>query len=64
MLADGTCCGESADTVAARPGWAVVPAVANGDIVVIEDDIASRWGPRIAEFVIAVGEALAKVAAA
>ena len=64
VLADGTCCGESADTVAARPGWDVIPAVANGDIVVIEDDIASRWGPRIAEFVAAVGEALAKVAAA
>lgn len=64
VLADGTCCGESADTVAARPGWEAIPAVVNGDIVVIEDDIASRWGPRIAEFVIAVGEALAKVAAA
>lgn len=63
VLADGTCCGESADTVAARPGWDAIPAVANGDIVVIEDDIASRWGPRIAEFVVAVGEALAKVTA-
>jgi iron complex transport system substrate-binding protein len=61
VLADGKCCGESADTVAARPGWDVIPAVANGDIVVIDDDIASRWGPRIAEFVTAVGEALAKV---
>jgi iron complex transport system substrate-binding protein len=63
VLADGKCCGESADTVAARPGWDVIPAVANGDIVVIDDDIASRWGPRIAEFVTAVGEALAKVTA-
>jgi iron complex transport system substrate-binding protein len=64
VLADGKCCGESAETVSTRPGWDALTAVANGDIVVIDDDIASRWGPRIAEFVTAVGEALAKVAAA
>lgn len=64
VLADGKCCGESAESVAGRPGWSAVSAVANGHIVVVDDDIASRWGPRIAEFVSAVGEMLATMAAA
>lgn len=64
FLADGKCCGESADTVAARPGWDSIDAVKNGNVVVIDDDIASRWGPRLVELVQAVSDALAKVPAA
>ena len=54
----------SADDVAARPGWESVSAVRNGDIAVVEADVASRWGPRLPEFVIAAAEALATAAAA
>ena len=63
FLADTKCCGESASTVAGRPGWDGIAAVQHGAIVVIDDDIASRWGPRLVDFVQAVASALAKVPA-
>ncbi|MCL1588717.1 MAG: ABC transporter substrate-binding protein [Actinomycetia bacterium] len=50
-LADTRCCGQSIDTVAERPGWNTLDAVVNGAVVELDDDIASRWGPRIAELV-------------
>lgn len=49
------------DDVAARPGWDQVSAVQNGSIVVVNADIASRWGPRLPQFINAVAEALAGV---
>jgi iron complex transport system substrate-binding protein len=49
FLADTECCGQSADTVAARPGWAEISAVSSGQIVSLGDDIASRWGPRLVD---------------
>jgi iron complex transport system substrate-binding protein len=51
VLADTKCCEQTADTVSKRPGWAQIEAVANGNIVEADDDIASRWGPRTVEFV-------------
>lgn len=63
FLADSKCCGESAETVAARDGWAETDAVKNGTVVSIDDDIASRWGPRLVEFIQAVSNAIAKVPA-
>jgi iron complex transport system substrate-binding protein len=63
FLADTKCCGESPETVAARAGWSAIDAVKNGGVVAIDDDIASRWGPRIVEFITAVGDAIAKVPA-
>ena len=59
VLADVRCCGQSAQTVASRPGWSHVAAVRTGTIVRIDDSIASRWGPRIVNFVRAVAAALA-----
>jgi iron complex transport system substrate-binding protein len=59
VLADIRCCGQTAQTVASRPGWSHVAAVRTGTIVRIDDSIASRWGPRIVNFVRAVGSALA-----
>ena len=50
--------------VAARPGWEQVTAVRNGNIVVVEADVASRWGPRLPRFVAVVAEALSSVVAA
>lgn len=48
----------SAEDIAARPGWDTVTAVANGNIVEVEADIASRWGPRVVEFMEAVAAAV------
>jgi len=39
--------GESAATVAARPGWSAISAVTNHRIYTINPDIVSRPGPRI-----------------
>ena len=52
----------TAEDVAARPGWGEVSAVRNGNIVVVNADIASRWGPRLPQFINAVAEALNSVA--
>jgi iron complex transport system substrate-binding protein len=61
FLADTKCCGQDADTVAARPGWSELSAVQAGNIVELDDDIASRWGPRIVDFLEAIAEAVAEV---
>jgi len=47
ILADTVCCHQNAVTVAARPGWAGLAAVKSKHVIVLNDDIASRWGPRI-----------------
>jgi iron complex transport system substrate-binding protein len=46
-LADTVCCGQSQTTVAARPGWSGIPAVQKDQVVSLNDDVASRWGPRL-----------------
>jgi len=61
VLADTVCCGQSLATVAGRPGWSRIPAVASGSIVRIDDSIASRWGPRVVNLVRAVATALARL---
>jgi iron complex transport system substrate-binding protein len=35
--------------IAGRPGWEALSAVADGNIVQLDDDVASRWGPRVVE---------------
>lgn len=62
FLADTLCCDQSAETVAARPGWDQLSAVASGNIVELNDDVASRWGPRVVEFIEAAGAAVADIA--
>lgn len=61
VLADSVCCGQTAATVAARPGWDHVKAVRTGSIVRVDDSIASRWGPRLVNFFRAVASALARL---
>ncbi len=63
FLADTKCCQQSAETVKARKGWAGITAVENNRIVGLDDDIASRWGPRVVELVRAIVDAVAKVPA-
>jgi iron complex transport system substrate-binding protein len=50
FLADTKCCGQSAATVAARDGWGDLTAVRTGGVVELDDDVASRWGPRVVDF--------------
>lgn len=61
ILADNQCCGVTPDQVAERPGWDALTAVRNGTVVVIDEDIASRWGPRVPDFVEAVADAIGTV---
>ena len=48
ILADADA-GESAQTVKARPGWGVISAVKNDRIYVVDPNIVSRPGPRVAD---------------
>jgi cobalamin transport system substrate-binding protein len=50
FLADTKCCGQTAKTVAARDGWDDLTAVRTGGVVELDDDVASRWGPRVVDF--------------
>jgi len=56
VLADTKCCNQTAATVATRPGWSGIAAVVRHRVVGVNDDIASRWGPRIVEFAAAVAK--------
>ncbi len=58
FLADTKCCGQSLETVAARDGWAGMAAVQTGNVIELDDDVASRWGPRIVDFLQAVSDAV------
>ncbi len=60
FLADTKCCEQSTATVAERAGWDAVDAVANGNVVELDDDIASRWGPRVVDLVKTVAAAVTK----
>jgi iron complex transport system substrate-binding protein len=50
VLADTVCCGQTAAKVDKRPGWSSIAAVTGNGVLAVNDDIASRWGPRIVEF--------------
>lgn len=57
LLADTKCCGVTAEKVARRPGWDQITAVKTGAVVELDDDVASRWGPRIVDLLrVVVGE--------
>ena len=61
FLADTKCCGQSRQTVAKRPGWDRIAAVENGGVIPLDDDVASRWGPRIVVYLRQIAEAVAHV---
>jgi iron complex transport system substrate-binding protein len=63
FLADTKCCKQSAATVAARAGWADLAAVKNKNVIALDDDVASRWGPRVVDQLRAIVDATTKVAA-
>lgn len=41
--------GESIESFSARPGFSALRAVANGDVIELDSDVSSRWGPRLVE---------------
>lgn len=63
FLADTKCCSQSLASVATRDGWSQLRAVALGNVVELDDDIASRWGPRLVDLVRVVVEAINAVLA-
>ena len=63
LLADTKCCDQDAASVAKRPGWADLQAVQKGGVVELDDDVASRWGPRIVQLLQEVGDAVQEQAA-
>ncbi|MDV6263857.1 ABC transporter substrate-binding protein [Rhodococcoides yunnanense] len=63
FLADAQCCGVTAQSVAARPGWGSMPAVRDGRIFPMDEDLSSRWGPRIADQVEAVAAVVQQIPA-
>jgi iron complex transport system substrate-binding protein len=58
FLADTKCCKQTPPSVAKRPGWSALGAVTGGRVIPLNDDIASRWGPRIVELLRTVGQAI------
>ena len=58
FLADTICCGQSAETVAERAGWDQLSAVQNGTVIELNDDIVSRWGPRLVDFIESIALAI------
>lgn len=63
FLADTKCCGATAESVATRPGWNTLDAVRDGGVIALDDDIASRWSPRVTDLARAVSDAVAGAAA-
>ena len=57
--ADG---GQSPAVVARRPGWSGIPAVQNHEVIGLNDDVASRWGPRIPQLVAEIAQAVQQAA--
>lgn len=60
ILADTLCCGQNTATVASRPGWSALTAVKDGHVIPLNDDVASRWGPRIVDLLRTVASYLNK----
>jgi iron complex transport system substrate-binding protein len=62
FLADTNCCDQSPESVAKRPGWGELTAVIDDGVVPLDDDIASRWGPRVVDYLRTVAAAVAEAA--
>ncbi|MFO7279241.1 MAG: ABC transporter substrate-binding protein [Thermoanaerobacterales bacterium] len=62
FLADAQCCGQDAETLAARPGFADLAAVREGRVVELDEDVASRWGPRVVDLLRTIVDATASYA--
>ena len=47
------------ESVGQRPGWSELTAVVNGAVIAVDEDLSSRWGPRVVDFVREIAAALA-----
>lgn len=54
------CCGDTPESIASRGGWADLTAVQAGQVHELDDDLASRWGPRMVQFFELVAGAVAE----
>jgi len=54
--------GYTPQDVAQRPGWDEVTAVQEDNVVTVDADLASRWGPRLPQFVSTAAEAMSQAA--
>ena len=61
FLADTKCCAQSLETVKQRNGWRALSAVENQKVIELDDDIASRWGPRIIQFFEEIVDAMEQI---
>ncbi len=48
--------GETPETFSGRDGWESMSAVAAGSIVVLDFDVASRWGPRVVDLLQSIAD--------
>jgi iron complex transport system substrate-binding protein len=64
VLADTVCCGQSARTLAHRPGWSNIAALKDHAVLAVNDSVASEWGPRIVLFLQTVANEVRKLEAA
>ncbi|WP_116243805.1 ABC transporter substrate-binding protein [Nocardiopsis sp. FIRDI 009] len=55
---------DAVSAVAERPAFDTVTAVRNDAVIQLDEDIASRWGPRVVDFAEAVGAAVIENAGA
>ncbi|HZE40468.1 MAG TPA: ABC transporter substrate-binding protein [Stackebrandtia sp.] len=52
--------GSTTADVTKRPGWKSVEAVKDGNVVALDDDVASRWGPRVVDLMKDITDAVSK----
>jgi iron complex transport system substrate-binding protein len=50
--------GMESSAVGLRNGWSDIPAVKNGKVFVVDDNVYTRPGPRIADVVVELSEML------
>lgn len=60
FLSDTKCCQVTPEAVSKRPGWETLTAVREHRVVPLDDDIASRWGPRVVDMVREVSGVVSK----
>ncbi|WP_232549490.1 ABC transporter substrate-binding protein [Propioniciclava soli] len=56
FLSDTQCCGVTPASLGERAGWAGLSAVTGDRVHVLDEDVASRWGPRVVDFVETVSD--------
>jgi iron complex transport system substrate-binding protein len=57
FLADASL-GVTPESLGERSGWEEMSAVANGAVEVLDEDIASRWGPRVVDLLRSISDAV------